>query len=628
MLGSLSKTFSLVQSCKTEIVMCTAGDSTEIIILSDDEEEDSEKDSENNQSCLIIEDGKKTDELLQSVSLVPSSASDEDLVVTFSRRADVLPHARYDCPIHPFIAADCETAAPLAGNQLICDQCFCYICDKPASSCVMWTCSGRCHCNSHKKSEYWNNLRNSFLLGELKMFNFSLSEIDSHLRHAEIMLQLFRQEVSAILSSFIRGQIVQQDCKQEVIHDYTPVFNFVTSFLNKADKQNSRAAAVLNLGAAEVFMKHFQVSGPTGPSPMSNASNAKVALLLRVATSVQRLIVMANFPPGFVQKLQNFYQKTTFFPADIKSMRNSLCIRPWNDVLLVSVLKGQNVSGVRKDKGKKTHLTEEMSVVLLRSELLQQECRYRELCRYLKVVQTDDSARFQQLQDLIPFFLCMQGDLTEALTSLFPSVNAPACRFSPQLFLTYLRIFQTAKAPKLTVCQPEQLYCPNAVWEPIKDAVPLKCVDLVKFALKAQRCSAAVYKDSQCWTSLLTIVNSSTAFPQPSPEFLCESRHVVKSILLSHQNSNVTIPRSFHEVYPHQALLLLVTGALSFRILNGALCPALPVINTFKDNMWAFRWMFENLAVSEERLQSFFQDVTQEVANSTGSPLAVNLILS
>ncbi|KAF6736360.1 hypothetical protein FQA47_009129 [Oryzias melastigma] len=611
--------------------MCSAGESREIIILSDDdeEEEDSEKDSENNQSCLIIEDEKITDEFLHSDSPVLPSASDEDLVVTFSRRADVLPHARYDCPIHPFTAADCETAAPLTSNQLICDQCFCYICDKLASSCAMWTCSGQCHCNGHKKSEFWNNLRNNFLLGELKMFNLSLSEIDSHLRHAEIMLQNFRKEVSTVFSSFILGKIIQQNSQQhEVIHDYMPVFNFVTSFLNQADKQNIRAAALMNLGAAEVFMKHFQVPGPTGPSPLSNASNAKLVLLQRVIRSMQRLVVVANLPPGFVQKLQNFYQTAIHFPADIKSMKNSLSIRSWDDVLLVSVLKGQNVSGVRKDKGKKTHLAEEMSVVLLRSELLQHQRRYRELCRYLKVVQTDDSARFQKLQDLIPFFLCMQGDLTEAMTSLFPSVNAPACRFSPLLFLVYLRIFQTATAPKLVVSQPEQLSCPNAVWESIKDAAPLKCVELVKFALKAQRCSAAVYTDSHCWTSLLTIVNSSTAFPQPSPEFLHESRHVVKSVLFDHQNSNVTIPRSFYEVYPHQALLLLVSGALSFRILNGALCPALPVINTFKDNMWAFRWMFENLSVSKERVQSFYQEVTQEVTNSTGSPLAFNLIPS
>ncbi len=56
--------------------------------------------------------------------------------------------------------------------------------------------------------------------------------------------------------------------------------------------------------------------------------------------------------------------------------RFSLCVRPWDDVLLVSVLKGQNVSGVRKDKGKKDVLIEEISVVLLRTEVLQRQHRY------------------------------------------------------------------------------------------------------------------------------------------------------------------------------------------------------------------------------------------------------------
>lgn len=112
-----------------------------------------------------------------------------------------------------------------------------------------------------------------------------------------------------------------------------------------------------------------------------------------------------------------------------------LCIRPWDDVLLVSVLKGQNVSGIRKEKGRKDVLVEQISVVLLRVKLLQQQqrytkdkqtflgsnavfevfwvekpqtnsvpvymdknqtclCRshrYRELCRYIKVTRTDDT---------------------------------------------------------------------------------------------------------------------------------------------------------------------------------------------------------------------------------------------
>ncbi|KAF1394767.1 hypothetical protein PFLUV_G00004570 [Perca fluviatilis] len=105
------------------------------------------------------------------------AALDEDLVVTFSRHAEVLPHARYDCPIHTFTATDCMIDTPVAGNQLMCDQCFCYICDKLASSCLMWSQTGVCHCNSHKRSNFWNHLRDCVLLGGLKTFNLTLSEM-------------------------------------------------------------------------------------------------------------------------------------------------------------------------------------------------------------------------------------------------------------------------------------------------------------------------------------------------------------------------------------------------------------------------------------------------------------------
>ncbi|XP_070683801.1 uncharacterized protein [Pempheris klunzingeri] len=601
--------------------MCTSVENAEIIILSDDDEEDCERDICSEPSVLIVEveDVKKSD------CVLPPSALDEDLVVTFSRRAEVLPHARYDCPIHPFTATDCEIGAPVANNQLMCDQCFCYICDKLASSCPMWCHSGMCHCNSHKRSDFWNNLRNSGLLGGLKAFNLTLSEIDAHLRHAETMLQSFRQVLSALFSSFLKGKSLEeyglsQSNQQGRVYDYTPVYEFVSSFLNKADKQDGRAAAIMRLGAAEDFIRHFQVSGTfILQSPMANAAEARVVLLQRVIASLQRQMVMADFTPEFTHKLQDFYKQFNF-PAELKSMRYSLCVRPWDDVLLVSVLKGQNVSGVRKDKGKKDVLNEQISVILLRTELLQRQHRYRELCRYLRVVQTDDSKlSFQQVQDLLPFFMCMDGNFMSALQCLFTSANAAAARFTPDLFLFYFRILRTATAPKLTVSQSTQLCYSAAEWEPIKGAVPLRRAELVKFALRVHKGSFAVFTDSQCWTSLLTVVNtpcaSLAALPAPSPQFLHEANDVVRSILLGQHGSNIQIPRFFLEVYPDQALLLLVTGALGLRILNDPLHPALPVLNTFKENLWAFTWLLENLPA--ERLSSFTQEITQEMENTS-----------
>lgn len=119
--------------------------------------------------------------------------------------------------------------------------------------CVTWCHSSVCHCNSHKRSNFWNNLRNGTLLGGLKTFNLTLSEIDAHLRHAgtrsdthlwtwrtlshleilrlnhllndchvvslpldlssscpEMMLQSFRQQLAAQFSSFLKGKPVEE----------------------------------------------------------------------------------------------------------------------------------------------------------------------------------------------------------------------------------------------------------------------------------------------------------------------------------------------------------------------------------------------------------------------------------
>ncbi|KAM7419619.1 hypothetical protein PAMA_016629 [Pampus argenteus] len=616
--------------------MCTAVDNREIIILSDDDDEDDEG-CEQDVSCsepsvviVEVEDVKKSD------CVLPPSALDEDLVVTFSRPAEVLPHARYDCPIHLFTATDCEIRAPLAGNQLICDQCFCYICDKLASSCVMWCHSGVCHCNSHKRSDFWKDIRNSTLLGGLKTFNLTLSEIDAHLRQAEMMLQCFRRELTVQFSSYLEGKRLEEYGlsilnHQGLIHDYTPVYESVSSFLNKADKQDGRAAAIMRLGAAEDFIQHFQIPGTfILQSSKANVAEAKALLLQRIVASLQRQMVMADFTAEFTHKLQDFYKRLNF-PAPLKRMRNSLCVRPWDDILLVSVLKGQNLLGFRKDKGKRDILTEQISVVLLRTELLQHQHRYRELCRYLQVVQTDKPSRFQEVQDLIPFFTCMEGNFTSALHSLPSSISGTASRFTPNLFLTYLRIFETATAPKLIVSQPTQLCYSDAEWKPIKDAVPLKRAELVKFALRVQRCCSAVYQDSLCWTHLLKIVNtpcgSLSGIPAPSPEFLNNAKDVVYSILLD-QSAYIHIPRAFQLEYPDQALLLLITGALGLRILTAALSPALPVLNTLKDNAWALRWLWDNLSSSADRCHAFVQEIEQELKNTTDGENVLHFLQS
>lgn len=86
---------------------------------------------------------------------------DEDLAITYSQTATVLPHARYDCTLAFWSVKQCghsckgfvfslwvftylcvlacssraeqDVSGPLQDNAKHCDQCFCYICDKLAS---------------------------------------------------------------------------------------------------------------------------------------------------------------------------------------------------------------------------------------------------------------------------------------------------------------------------------------------------------------------------------------------------------------------------------------------------------------------------------------------------------------
>ncbi|XP_075891193.1 uncharacterized protein LOC142893994 isoform X2 [Nelusetta ayraudi] len=441
------------------------------------------------------------------------------------------------------------------------------------------------------------------------------------------MLQDFKEGLCGKLVSFQKGKPLAEyslnvSKEQAPVYDYTPIYEHVSSFLDEADKQEDKAAAIMRLGATQEFLRHFQGSGGfVLVSPVADVGRAKGMLLQRVITSLQRQMVMADFKLEFRKKLQDFFQ-TYCVPVELKKLKNSLCIRSWADVLLVSVLKGQNVSGFQKKKGKKDVLLEPIAAVLLRTEVLQQQLKYRELCRYLWVIQSDEPKLLEQAQDLIPFFLCMDGDFRSAVMNMLSAVNAPAARLTSHLFLFYLCVLGKATAPPLVVTQPAQLCYANVEWHAIKGAVPLKREALVKFAISVQRCCPAVFNNAECWISLLTVVNtplsSQVPLTSPSAKFLNDAKGIVHSVLMDDEAwSKVCIPRYFQDSYPEQSLLLLVTGALALRVLHSPLLPILPVFNTFKDNLWTLEWFWDFLARGSGRLSSFFQEVTEELENST-----------
>ena len=199
----------------------------------------------------------------------------------------------------------------------------------------MWVKSGACHCNSHKRCDFWNSQRNSGLLGGLQPFNLTLSEVDAHLRQAGtrsraetdvhiwgnlnlLLLFLITRHFTATVFFLFRDHAPQLQARalrtvcnlpegkdvagiwfepsaparphlwvshtadvfkisgdknscppsedltlviSYMFCSYSHVYEFVSSFLNQADKLNGRAAAILRLGAAEQFIRHFQSSG-------------------------------------------------------------------------------------------------------------------------------------------------------------------------------------------------------------------------------------------------------------------------------------------------------------------------------------------------------------------------------
>ncbi|KAL1005260.1 hypothetical protein UPYG_G00056780 [Umbra pygmaea] len=582
----------------------------DVIILSDcDDQEISINDS-----VYIVENVKETAVCEQLNHCRPGD--DEDFIITFSKRGEVLPHARYDCSTHTFTPSDCCVAAPLESNQLFCSQCFCYICDKVASECSVWSKPGLCHCNAHKKSVFWTSKRDKVVVGYLQIFNFNLLEIDSDLRLAESRLIQLEEELSSEYAFYLMGfdfSLLASQCSclchtancvqcqaclayhpQLKIYDYTRVFECVNRFLDRAEAERPRAAAVMRLGAAKLFITHQQPPGRVfSPNPVARVSEAVWLLLSRVTEAVRRQMLECDFSLEFQQKLLTFY-RTFPLPHNCHDLKNRLCVLPWTDILLVSVLKGQNVTGVRPGKGKKTTLTECSSVVLLRAEILQRQNRYRELARYLKLVQTYKSSdTVKAVVDMIPLFLMKAGDFSSALSSFFtppPGVCCPACRLTPHLFIVYLRILTTATAPRTST----DLSLDKS-WHKVEGAVVPKLVDVVKFGLRIMKSCKAVYMDAQSWAFFIQILQSPTG--PPDTTFLEKARDETRKILLDQGSvgQNIQIPRTFLEVYPEHSLMLLVTQAMVLRIIQQPFSTTQPIIPAYKENVWALQWLVEEL---------------------------------
>ncbi|XP_053332394.1 uncharacterized protein zgc:112980 [Clarias gariepinus] len=634
----------------------------EVIVLSDDDDEDADGDHTgalDNSSVLIVEENDERKDVP-----VANEILDEDVTITFSRKASVLPHARFDCSA-PFSFTDSNTSAPESNNAAYCEQCYCYICDHLASQCMFWNVPGFCHCNAHKRSIFWKSFRDKRIMGYLHelRFTFNPADMDSDLRRAETSLQEFARSLALKCGAFLAkaGDPTRIVCaclchgnaaasesvmgcskcyvehQKHFLYEYTPVMKHVRTFLNDAMKETPKSAAVMLLGAVRLFITHFEPGTAHAPA----ISHVALELFWRAMSAVQILLVDADFPASFVKHLQDFFGILPL-PPDFRKFRNCLNVLPWDDHLLSAVLKGQNITGVRQVKGRRSEtLHEAMVVVRTRVVKLQQQSRFRELARYLKVVKSDRSEKLQIMMDWIPLYLCKVGDYTGATNALLNPTygsSCPASKLSPTQFCAYLRIFISGQAPQglpsppqvefstysqtLTTLQSDPLM--SNTWTPVEGGSNLpKRIEVLKFALRVLNCNNAVFAHAESWIKLLKFANlssssapSGSCFPEPDYNFLIRTRDMATGILTElNRTSRIQIPKSFQNGYPDQALLLLATQAFAWRLLHSRLKPTLAVILTFKLNPWVMRWLFSSLMVQPQTLQDLLRVILDELVD-------------
>ncbi|XP_043097732.1 uncharacterized protein zgc:112980 [Puntigrus tetrazona] len=631
-----------------------------IIILSDEDDDDDEGSflrTHNDSSVLIVENDKNEADVSKNIEEL-----DEDLAITYSQTATVLPHARYDCTL-AFWRAEQDVSGPLQNNAKHCDQCFCYICDKLASMCEFWIIPGICHCNAHKHSVYWKALRDKSLMGFLHELSFTFEplDMDSDLRRAETTLQKFAGSLALKYATFLlgfespnpstncrctchrnidsttRGQTI--GCKgcykhhfKSLEYDYTVVSQHIKMFLNEAKKENPKACVVMLLGAIKLFVNH---TTPGNIHAANTVFETVSVLLWRFMTKVWTLLVGFDFSGSFISQLESFYQKLPL-PSNC-TLPKSLSVLPWDDPLLSAVMKGQNITGERHVKGRRHQiLSEPLVVIQARVCKLQHQNRYRELARYLKVVKSTNNPTLQRMKDLVPFYLCKDGDYSGAvchMLSLMPGGSCLASRLTPQQFRAYLRILTSGHAPDVAqefeagnghMIIPDPLL--STKWTLVEGSNSFKMMEVLKFALRVLDCNSSVFADSETWVYLLSVVSSSFTTPdgvpveafyaEPDVAYQAVTRDAACAILEElTTTSRIQIPKTFERGYPDQARLLLATQALVLRIFHSQLRPILGVIMSFKFNRWVLRWFFYSLLMRPDVLHYVLYCLLEELSD-------------
>ncbi|KFW86258.1 hypothetical protein N336_05351, partial [Phalacrocorax carbo] len=612
-----------------------------VILISDDEAE-----STLGNSVLLVDPLKKS--ALEEEKCEEVVDEECELMVTFCRQAKLMPHARYDCTIHPFERMECESCSPLGKNAEICNQCYCYICDKLASECQNWTALSLCHCNAHNKSKFWKDQRDFALAGVLVMFNLELTDIDADLRHGGSLLIKFMQELSVEYNKYLVGERMppgQCECfclpklppgqcdicrsrNMEVVYKYSGVFAVVTRFLNQAERESPKAAAVMLLGAAKEIALHKDPA--LSWQNLGHPASLKIAvpcLLQRITTQLQRMLVLCDFPKNLYEKFVNFFQSISL-PCHCFGFSNSLNVLPWDHVLLTTVLKGQNITGQRTQKGRKVFLWETLPVIEARVEKLVDKNNYKEVVRYLRAVKCDDTKGLRDLRDKIPFYLCKTGDFLDAAHSLLFPVNSlaccTACRITPFQFEIYLKMFRTGSIPTGKDMVDSGPWITVGKWI-IRDVLdlfllagsPLKDGVLIKQALKLLYSNVSLYRNPKCWSSLIMILGSSSlleksghlhplSLKEPPLDFqkgvLAASGGLLEELKA---RINVSLPPAvFAPHMHHEACLILAVQAIQQMLFCDLpyLTSFLEIALAFGNNFWALRLLLDHLSYEEHVL--------------------------